>query len=921
MKLVSVVLDIPTQALDSTFTYVAIENEDDRIRFSKLVVQDLAQNQEKAEGRIDPKRHQDNTQQQPTQISLDDLFDSQSSKALLDGSPGGGSPDNDLRDAGSPDDGVSDGGPSGIDFSDDGSPDNDSPDSSSRENSALKNSLDSERGISVLDAEGLEVGCAVLVPFGHRSAVGFVVGIVPFAPGDSFPEDIKPTQLKEIKKVLSKPYFTEIGARCAAFMAERYIAPFSSSIRLFMPPGGIPRVEYLEGAWQLTKPLIHEVDERWVIRLDAADSFIPRKGAVKQQRVLEALRQGDLRVIELTAEYGSLSSTLSSLEKKGVIRIEQRRRLRSPEDQSEVFSARTKVKPLLTQDQHRALSAIENAAAAQAGEVVLIDGVTGSGKTEVYLCAIEQALSQGKGAIVLVPEISLTPQTVARFRGRFGDMVAVLHSRMSQGERYDQWDAIRNGVSRVVVGARSALFAPLKQVGIIVIDEEHESSYKQDQAPRYVTRDVAQWLAREHGAVLVLGSATPSLEALERCACDPTWHKVEMPNRANGKPLPSIQVVDMAREFGGGNRSMFSRALQNALFEVIEKEEKAVLMLNQRGFAQFLLCRDCGFVPSCVSCSTSLTYHEREGKLVCHHCGFEQRVPLTCPKCGSPYLKRFGAGTQRVESELRSLLSEHSCDIIRMDADTTSRKGDHQRLLEQFAKPGAAVLLGTQMIAKGLDFDEVTLVGVINADTMLKLPDFRSTERTFDLIEQVAGRAGRAEKSGMVIVQTYSAQDPAIRAAARYDRQLFLDRELELRKGLGYPPFVRLANVLVWGKDEDRVKQVAHTIYADLAKIIPRDTRFNAACAVEDIQKGALDSAGGTADFNGMPSAQDQEQWLLLPPTPCVLERLKGSWRYHLVIKAPSESSIAEYVGSYFRQRKPEQGVRVSIDIDPINLL
>lgn len=854
MKLVSVVLDIPTQALDSTFTYVVVESEQDRVRLSQVSGQDSHEKHRKAE----------HIQESLFQESfVQESFFSEEG-ALSD------------KDKLAADDSLTDGCKAADD--------------------SLTDSYKTDT-----DAQdfALEVGCAVLVPFGHRSAVGFVVEITPLGAHDPFPQGIKPYKLKEIKQVLSKPYFTEIGARCASFMAQRYVAPFSSSIRLFMPPGGIPRMEYIEGSWQLTKPLIHEVDERWVVRLDAADSFVPRKGAVKQQRVLEALRQGDLRVSELTAEYGSVASTLTSLEKKGVIRIEQRRRLRSPQDQSEVFSARTKPKPALTEDQRCALSVIEKAALTHAGEVVLIDGVTGSGKTEVYLCAIERALEQGRGAIVLVPEISLTPQTVARFRGRFGDRVAVLHSRMSQGERYDQWDAIRSGVAQVVVGARSALFAPLKQVGIIVIDEEHESSYKQDQAPRYVTRDVACWLAREHGAVMVLGSATPSLEALERCASDPCWHRVEMPNRANGKPLPTIEVVDMAREFGGGNRSMFSRALQNALFDVLEKKEKAVLMLNQRGFAQFLLCRDCGFVPSCISCSTSLTYHEREGKLVCHHCGFEQRVPLTCPRCGSPYLKRFGAGTQRVEAELRSLLADVSCDIIRMDADTTSRKGDHQRLLEQFAKPGAAVLLGTQMIAKGLDFDEVTLVGVINADTMLKLPDFRSAERTFDLIEQVAGRAGRAEKPGAVIVQTYSAQDPAIRAAARYDRQLFLDKELELRKGLGYPPFVRLANVLVWGKDEDKVKQVAHSLYADLSDLIPQ-------AGIPGLQASTLDS---------------QDGWLLLPPTPCVLERLKGAWRYHLVIKAPPRSNIADFVGAYFRKRKPEQGVRVSIDIDPINLL
>ncbi len=860
MKLVSVVLDIPTQALDSTFTYVVVESEQDRARLSQTSAQDS---------------HEKHRNDEHIQESLFQESFLQESFLSEEGVPSG-------KDK-LADDSLTDG------------------------HKAADDSLTySHKADTDARDFALEVGCAVLVPFGHRSAVGFVVEITPLGAHDPFPQGIKPHKLKEIEQVLSKPYFTEIGARCASFMAQRYIAPFSSSIRLFMPPGGIPRMEYIEGSWQLTRPLIHEVDERWVVRLDAADSFVPRKGAVKQQRVLEALRQGDLRVSELTAEYGSVASTLTSLEKKGVIRIEQRRRLRSPQDQSEVFSARTKPKPALTEDQRRALSVIEKAAMTHAGEVVLIDGVTGSGKTEVYLCAIERALEQGRGAIVLVPEISLTPQTVARFRGRFGDRVAVLHSRMSQGERYDQWDAIRSGVAQVVVGARSALFAPLKQVGIIVIDEEHESSYKQDQAPRYVTRDVACWLAREHGAVMVLGSATPSLEALERCASDPCWHRVEMPNRANGKPLPTIEVVDMAREFGGGNRSMFSRALQNALFDVLEKKEKAVLMLNQRGFAQFLLCRDCGFVPSCISCSTSLTYHEREGKLVCHHCGFEQRVPLTCPRCGSPYLKRFGAGTQRVEAELRSLLADVTCDIIRMDADTTSRKGDHQRLLEQFAKPGAAVLLGTQMIAKGLDFDEVTLVGVINADTMLKLPDFRSAERTFDLIEQVAGRAGRAEKPGAVIVQTYSAQDPAIRAAARYDRQLFLDKELELRKGLGYPPFVRLANVLVWGKDEDKVKQVAHSLYADLSNLIPQVGTLDSRAGIPGLQASTLDS---------------QDGWLLLPPTPCVLERLKGAWRYHLVIKAPPQSNIADFVGVYFRKRKPEQGVRVSIDIDPINLL
>ena len=477
---------------------------------------------------------------------------------------------------------------------------------------------------------------------------------------------------------------------------------------------------------------------------------------------------------------------------------------------------------------------------------------------------------------------------VARFRGRFGDTVAVLHSRMSQGERFDQWDLIHSGEIRVVVGARSALFAPLANVGMIIIDEEHEGSYKQDQAPRYVTRDVAEWLVRRNGATLILGSATPSIEALHRAKTDDSWHQVVMASRANGKPLPEIQVVDMAREFGAGNRKMFSKALQNALDETLDKGEKAVLLLNQRGFAQFLLCRDCGFVPECESCSTSLTYHEEGSRLVCHHCGYEIPAPVTCPDCGSPYLKRFGAGTQRVEAELRVFLGERACEVVRMDADTTAHKGDHQRLLEQFAKADAAVLLGTQMIAKGLDFDDVTLVGVINADTMLHLPDFRSSERTFDLIEQVAGRSGRADLPGKVIVQTYSAHDDAIAAAARYDRERFLEQELKLRHDLSYPPFVRMANVLIWGERESEVIGVAQQLFFDLMKL---------------------------SEERGAQGIQ------IFPPTPCVLSRLKKNFRYHILIKAQPTEDISAFCIDYFRSRKPHKTVNVSIDIDPVSVL
>lgn len=749
----------------------------------------------------------------------------------------------------------------------------------------------------------IEVGCAVLVPFGPRQAVGFIIGIEERAEGD-WPAGLDPAKLKGIVRAVSRPYFDEEGAACAQWLSERYIAPLSSCVRLFTPPGGVPRMVRAQGGyWRLEEPTVGEVDDRWVVPGPALADFEPRKNAVKQASIAAALERGELRVAELTAEFGAVSSPLKALEKQGVVRIEHRRRMRGmaegsagsapSADSAAVPSFTPSPKPPLTRGQADALAAIDAARSRGAGEVVLVDGVTGSGKTEVYLQAIEETLAAGRTACVLVPEISLTPQTVARFRGRFGDLVAVMHSRMSQGERYDQWDFIRSGAARVVVGARSALFTPLSNLGLIVIDEEHEGSYKQDSAPRYHARDVAVWMARRAGAAVVLGSATPSIEALHACAKNPSWHQVSLPERANGKLLPEVQVVDMAKEFSGGSRSMFALPLARALEEELAAGRKAVLLLNQRGFAKFLLCRECGFVPECPSCSTSLTYHERGNFLICHHCGYRIPTPPVCPECGSPYLKKFGAGTQRVEAELRVLLDEMpgvdpGVPIVRMDADTTSGKGAHQRLLEEFAAADAAVLLGTQMIAKGLDFEDVTLVGVINADTMLKLPDYRASERTFDLVEQVAGRAGRAELPGRVLVQTYEADAPAIRAAAAYDRALFLRDELPKRRLLGYPPYVRMANVLVWSKDEPAVRRVAAELQAALEEAV--------------------------RDFGG-------DGWSVLPATPCVLAKLRGTYRWHIVVKCPADADLSDALLPLFRRRKPDRDANVAVDVDPDDLL
>jgi primosomal protein N' (replication factor Y) len=814
--------------------------------------------------------------------------------------------------------------------------------------------------------EQTRVGCCVLVDFARRPSLGYVIGV-----RDTLSDDLEPEKIKPLREVLSASYFDETSAQLAQWIAREYLAPLSETLHLFTPPGSSPRLKKdAEGNWRIEHPGVGPVDDRWVSLTKEGGSFVPKAHAVKQRAIIEALGVSEMRVTDLALEISSLAAPLKALERRGVIRVESRRRIRG----SQAGLPSTRDIEALTSGQAEALALIKRSLSAQAttritaqattratltpknsaprttaqatarttsvpsvqtpaeegARPILLDGVTGSGKTEVYLQAIRAVLQQGGSALVLVPEISLTPQTVARFRARFGEQVAVLHSRLSAGERFDQWDLVRTGIARVVVGARSALFAPARDLRVIIIDEEHEATYKQSSSPRYVTRDVAAQLAQLRNATLVLGSATPSMETLHAVETG-AYLSAELPERASGKPLPPIQVVDLSAQFHAGNKTMFSQPLRDALLETISCRQKAVLLLNKRGFASFLLCRDCGYVPMCDDCATSLTYHERPSRLMCHHCGMVQSVPPVCPECGSPYLKQLGPGTQFAADQLKTILPEDT-PIVRMDADTTRGKGGHEHCLDEFMAAPYGVLLGTQMIAKGLDFPEVTLVGVLIADTALKFPDFRAPERTYQLLEQVAGRAGRAEKDGRVIVQTYWPEHVAIRAAATHDRELLLADERAARLELGYPPYARLANILLWGKDFKAVSREAMKFAERIEEVLDVDEDVDGGVVDEDVDVGGnvdedRNVDGGVVDRDAVdrgtvsstsPSAHGIH---LLGPSPCVLARRQGNYRWHILIKAPFSTDLPGLLGPVIRERKATPGINVAVDIDPLDLL
>jgi len=778
-------------------------------------------------------------------------------------------------------------------------------------------------------------GSRVIVPFGPRKLQGYVVDVADV----SLQEDSGRLQLKEVLEVQDDvpPLSAEL-IRLAEWMSRQYLCPWTLALQAMLPAvlkgksekwllpaegltpevaasslllsallrrGGVAFSEldknfadeqvlipgWIQAGWvtmdyQVKNRATHKKISYAALAMDEAEAMElletlpPRSGRMRE--VLSFLLEHKAAPLKnIMDELGVSRSTITSLEKKGWVMIGQEEVYRDP------YGQKTFVKPTkhqLTAEQLTCLSHIQ--AALQAGEFAsfLIHGVTGSGKTEVYMEAIERTISNGKEAIFLVPEISLTPQMVERFKGRFGNQVAVLHSALSQGERYDEWRKILKGQVSVVVGARSAIFAPFRKLGLIIIDEEHESSYKQEETPRYHARDVAMWRAKANDGVLILGSATPALETYA-LATRGRYQLLTMKERVGGRSLPRVHVVDMREELRQENRSMFSRPLYQMIEDRLSKQEQIVLFLNRRGFSTFVMCRSCGYTVVCPHCDISLTYHRTNHTTRCHYCGFTAPQPQHCPECQSPHIRFFGTGTQKVEEELARLFP--GVRVIRMDVDTTSRKGAHEALLSKFRNGQADILLGTQMIAKGLDFPRVTLVGVIAADTSLFLPDFRAAEKTFQLLTQVGGRAGRHELAGDVVIQTYSPEHYSITHATNHDYQAFFSEELTLRKRSGYPPYFRLVLITFSHEDVPVVIKAAEMYAAYLRPRLAKTT-------------------------------------VLIGPAASPIARIKDRFRFQLMLKYRDEPKLPELLAQTNHQlddMQRQHKLTVTIDMDPQMLL
>ena len=658
-------------------------------------------------------------------------------------------------------------------------------------------SLDRVFTYRVPEGMTLQAGMRVRVPFGPRQKEGCVLGF-------SDQADLEESKIKSVIAPLEDypallPHMLELARE----IAHNTHCPLAEALRLMLPAemrGGRVRVK-TETVARLT-----------VTGPALEDALAGCRNARRRRLLLELLSDGEQPVAELNKLVKDARTGLNDLCKRGYAELFEREILRSPYPDTLPQAP----DPVLTEEQRQVLADLLPAVTRGKG-AFLLHGVTGSGKSEVFIRAVRQCLKQGKGAIVLVPEIVLTPQMVTWFRARFGDVAAVLHSRLSAGERFDEWRRIRLGHARVVIGARSAVFAPVDGLGLIVCDEEHESSYQSEHFPQYDARQIAESRCKRENAALVLASATPSILSFARMERG-DFTLLEMRSRVHHRPLPQVTVVDMREELRLGNKDVFSGELAGRLDECIRAGRQAMLFINRRGYAQFVNCRACGEAIRCPNCDVSMTYHEVDRSLHCHWCGHVTPMPAACPNCGSAYIRTCGVGTQRVEQEVRKRWPDTG--VIRMDVDTTGDKNAYMRLLSAFRAREAQVLVGTQMIAKGLDFPEVTLVGAVLADTSLNMPDYRAPERTFQLLTQVAGRAGRAEHPGQVVIQTYMPEHYAIRAAAAQDYRSFYHMEFDRRKRDLYPPFTMMARLLCTARDMETAEGVSIELLEEMRRFV-----------------------------------------------------------------------------------------------------
>ncbi|MDE5722528.1 MAG: primosomal protein N' [Clostridia bacterium] len=699
--------------------------------------------------------------------------------------------------------------------------------------------------------DNLSAGSRVKVPFGGRVIDGFVIGVSPVS---SYPAE----KVKPVAQIFDEP--PALVPECTSLMhgiASRYRVPKAVALRLFLPS-------------EMRLGKVHEVYKKFAVY--TGEDIKLSSSAKKQAEALRFLKdEKEYDLTRLCEKFGR--GAVNSLIEKGAVKTDKRKITRSPfSGLPEGVSAK-----VLTPAQNAALEKIESAN----HRVNLIHGVTGSGKTEIYLSVIAREIERGKTAIFLVPEISLTPQMLTQLRSRFGGTAAILHSGLSAGERFDEWWRLRSGEAKIAIGARSAIFAPLENIGAIIIDEEHDSSYLSESAPRYSTLEIAKMRAEYNGAKLVLGSATPSVETYAK-AVDGEYGLITLTERINKKPLPEIIIADMRKEVKRGNNTAFSKALRDELDETLKSGSQAIIFLNRRGYSRTVMCRDCGYVAKCENCDVTLTYHSEENCLKCHYCGAKYRMLTACPECGGRHVLYSGTGTQKVVADLKSLFP--TARILRMDNDTVTGKDGHYNILKKFASKQADILVGTQMIAKGHDFPAVTLVGIMDADMSLHFSDYRSGERTFQLITQVSGRSGRADDKGKVVLQTCSPENYILRFATNYDYSGFFKNETALRKATGFPPYSLICRVMVTSDNSENALEALKGVYF----------------AIEELR------------------AKFPEEFIFLNKMHSPIKKIQGKLRYQVLMRLSSDRLLERIYDAAVKYSS--DSVLVYVEENPVNL-